>query len=162
MDIRLGIILPQHRRKSLFVDGVIETRTWGDEIIPVEKPWLAFEALPSEKFRSSSPVPSWIRDKLSLPLQAEDLEFVSMNDQCIIDYAELLQERCPLDELDKFSANDGDRGLHTQHFESGLIALLRQSECCALVFIRNDELEDFRVLPLEQLIELFRESLAAP
>ncbi|MBB4865761.1 hypothetical protein HNP46_004662 [Pseudomonas nitritireducens] len=162
MDIRLGIILPQHRRKSLFVDGVVETRTWGDEIIPAEEPWLAFEALPSVKFRSYSPVPGWLRDKLSLPLQAEDLEQVVMEGQRIIDYAELLQEKCFADEWDEFSANHGDGALHTQQFEAGLTALLRQIGYCALVFASNDDINDFRILSLEQLVELLRESLASP
>lgn len=162
MDIRLGIILPQHRRMSLFVDGVVETRTWGDEITPAEEPWLAFEALPSVKFRSYSPVPGWIRDKLSLPLQAENLEQVVMEDQHIIDYAELLQKRCFADEWDELSANQGDGELQTQQFEAGLAALLRQIGCCALVFVSNDHVDDFRALPLEHLVELFRESLAAP
>ncbi|MBY0574290.1 MAG: hypothetical protein K2P84_11470 [Undibacterium sp.] len=130
MNANFGLIIRKSKADSLFIPLLQETRTWGQEVITINKQSFCFSSLQGIEFKFY-PMTEFVKKHLPIDARFDDNEYMWMAGQMLDNYEEWVH------------TNDIDTA-EFHPFETGLLELVRQAGISSILFAPEGErLENF-------------------
>lgn len=144
MNANFGLILKKADRMRL-LSAVVDTRTWGDEIVETGVVKYKYSGL-EDVFFQIYPLTDFVLNKLPETIRNESLEYAWMDGRALDTYEKWLVD-------DEIAGKSSD-------FEEGIKSLFQKTSFCAVMFAAEGErLQQFSHVDESEFISLLRASV---